>query len=151
MPKDWLPVPHYKQSAEGQCLAACVCMVLSYPGREMEETRIASILRSYSFGTPAPNIRYLESLGLSVRYGQMSVSRLCAHLQQDTPCILFVQANELPYSRSEGFHAVVVVGLRGETAYVNDPALDFGPQSVSFDDLRLAWSEFEYKGAVITS
>ena len=151
MPKDRLPVPHYRQTADGQCLPACARMVLAYLGRELEEAQIARLLRSRSFGTPVPNIRYLESLGLSVIFGQMSVSRLQAHLQKDTPCILFIQAGELPYAESEGFHAVVVVGLRGQTVYINDPALDTGPSAVSLDDLRLAWSEFEYEGAVITA
>jgi ABC-type bacteriocin/lantibiotic exporter with double-glycine peptidase domain len=151
MPKDWLPVPHDKQTADGQCLPACARMVLAYLGRELQEAQIARLLRSHSFGTPAPNIRYLESLGLSVTFGQMSVSRLQAHLQKGNPCILFIQAGELPYSESEGFHAVVVVGLSGQSVYINDPAWDTGPQAVSLDDLQLAWSEFEYEGAVITA
>ena len=37
MPDDWLPVPHYKQSADGQCLPACVRMVLAYLGRDLTE------------------------------------------------------------------------------------------------------------------
>ncbi len=95
MPKDCLPVPHFEQSANGQCLPACARMVLAY--------------------------------------------------------LLFVQAGELPYSESEGFHAVVVVGVSEQVAHIHDPALDTGPQSVPLDYLQLAWSEFEYKGAVITS
>jgi ABC-type bacteriocin/lantibiotic exporter with double-glycine peptidase domain len=151
MPKDWLPVPHYKQSADGQCLPAYVRMVLAYLGHELEEATIAELLRSYKFGTPVSNIRYIESLSLSVTFGPMSVARLHAHLREGTPCIVFVQAGELPYSESEGFHAIVVIGLSEQTAYVNDPALDTGPQAVPLDDLRLAWSEFEYEGAVITA
>lgn len=151
MPKDWLPVPHFEQSANGQCLPACARMVLAYLGHEIEEVQVANILRSRSFGTPAPNIRHLESLGFSVTYGQMSLSRLRAYLQKDIPCILFVQAGELPYSESEGFHAVVVVGVSEQIVHINDPALDTGPRSVPLDYVLLAWSEFEYKGAIITS
>jgi ABC-type bacteriocin/lantibiotic exporter with double-glycine peptidase domain len=125
-------------------------MVLAYLGRELEEARIAKLLRSYAFGTPAPNIRYIESLGLTVTFGQMSLSRLRDHLRNNFPCIIFVQAGNLPYSESEGFHAVVV-GLSEQTAYINDPALDTGPQSVPLDHLMLAWSEFDYECAVITS
>jgi ABC-type bacteriocin/lantibiotic exporter with double-glycine peptidase domain len=81
----------------------------------------------------------------------MSISRLEAYLQNGVPCILFIQAGELPYSESAGFHAIVVVGLSGQSAYVNDPAVDAGAQTVSLDDLRLAWSEFEYKGTVLAA
>ena len=150
MPKDWLPVPHHKQSSDGQCLPACVRMVLAYLGHELEEARIAEVLRAHSFGTPAPNVRYLESLGLSVTFGQMSLSRLRGYLRDGKPCIVFVQAGELPYSESEGSHAVVVVGLSEHVAYINDPAVNGGPQSVPLDHLMLAWSEFEYVCAVIT-
>ena len=151
MPKDYLPVPHCKQSADGQCLPACARMVLAHLGHELDETQVARILHAYSFGTPAPNIRYLESLGVSVTYGQMSLSRLRAYLLKGTPCIVFVQVGELPHSKSEGFHALVVVGLEGQTVYVNDPASDVAPQSVPLDHFMLAWSEFEYECAVITS
>ena len=149
MPHDWLPVPHYRQSADGQCLPACARMVLAYLGRNLTETQIAKILRAYSFGTPASNIRYLESLGLSVTFGRMSLARLRAYLHDRVPCILFVQTNDLPYSKSEGFHAIIVVGLSKDLAYINDPAMDAGPQSVPLDYLMLAWSEFEYEYAVI--
>jgi ABC-type bacteriocin/lantibiotic exporter with double-glycine peptidase domain len=124
-------------------------MVLAYLGHNLTEAQIAQVLRSYPFGTPAPNIRYLESLGLSVTFGQMSLSRLRAYLHEGVPCILFVQANELLYSPSEGFHAIVVIGLDENTVYVNDPALETGPQTVPLDYLMLAWSEFEYEYAVI--
>jgi len=150
MPKDYLPVPHYKQSAGGQCLPACARMVLAYLGRELEEAQIARVVHSRSFGTPAPNIRYLESLGVSVTFGQLSLSRLRTYMRRGIPCILFVQVGELPYSQSEGFHAVVAVGLEKQTIYINDPAFDVAPQSVPLDHFMLAWSEFEYEFAVIT-
>jgi len=149
MPNDWLPVPHYKQSADGQCLPACVRMVLAYLGRDLTESQVAKVLRSHTFGTPAPNIRHLESLGLSVMFGQMSLSRLRAYLQQGAPCIVFVQAADLPYSGVEGYHAVVVIGLGEHVVYINDPAFDTGPQSVPLDHFMLAWSEFEYECAII--
>jgi hypothetical protein len=64
---------------------------------------------------------------------------------------VFVQASDLPHSDSEGFHVVVVIGVSEQTIYVNDPALDSGPKSVPLDYFMLAWSEFEYACAVITS
>lgn len=124
-------------------------MVLAYLGHDLTEPQVANILRSYSFGTPASNIRFLESLGLSVNFAQMSLPRLRAYLHNQVPCILFVQAGDLPYCESEGFHAIVVVGLGQDLVYVNDPATDTGPQTVPLDHLMLAWSEFEHEGAAI--
>jgi ABC-type bacteriocin/lantibiotic exporter with double-glycine peptidase domain len=124
-------------------------MVLAYLGRDLTESQVAKVLRSHTFGTPAPNVRHLESLDFSVTFGQMSLSRLRAYLQQGVPCIVFVQASDLPYSGVEGFHAVVVVGLGEHVVYVSDPAFDAGPQSVPLDHFMLAWSEFEYECAII--
>lgn len=151
MPRNWLPVPHHKQSQEGLCLPACVRMVLAYLGHNLTEANVAKILRSRSFGTPAPNVRYLETLGLSVTFGVMSLSRLRAYMESNIPCIVFVQSGDLPYSESEGFHAIVVVGLDEQIVYINDPASDVAPQSVPLDYFMLAWSEFEYECAVITA
>ena len=81
----------------------------------------------------------------------MSLARLGAYLQNRIPCIVFVQADDLPHSASEGFHAIVVVGLDEHTVYVNDPSSDAAPQAVPLDHFMLAWSEFEYEVAVITS
>jgi len=151
MPNDWLPVPHYKQGAEGRCLPACARLVLAYLGHHLPEEQVAQVLRSYPFGTPASNVRYLESLGVSVTFGQASLARLRNWLQDRIPCIVFVQAGDLPYSASEGFHAVVVVGMDEHMAYLHDPASDTAPQIVSLDHFLLAWSEFDYAYAVIAS
>lgn len=149
MPKDCLPVPHYKQSADGQCLPACARMVLAYLGHELTETRVARLLHARSFGTPASNIRYLEQLNLSVIYTTLSLARARAYIQRGIPCIAFIQTAELPYCDSQGFHAVVIVGMDAQQIYVHDPALETGPQAVPLDDFSLAWAEFDYKAAVI--
>lgn len=151
MPNDWLPVPHYKQGAEGRCLPACARMVLAYLGRHLAEEQVAKALRSSPFGTPAPNVRYRESFGVSVTFDQASLTRLRNWLQERIPCIVFVQAGDLPYSASEGFHAVVVVGVDERAAYLHDPASDTAPHIVPLDHFLLAWSEFDYEYAVITA
>jgi ABC-type bacteriocin/lantibiotic exporter with double-glycine peptidase domain len=150
MPSNWLPVPHYRQSADGLCLPACARMVLAYLGHDLTEAQVAGLLRSRSFGTAAPNVRYLESLSVSVTFGQFSLARLSDFLQSRIPCIVFVQADDLPYSASAGFHAVVVIGLDDHNVYLNDPTSDIAPQPVPHDHFMLAWSEFEYQGAAIT-
>ncbi len=38
---DILPVPHFRQSAEGYCLPACARMVLSYLGLDHSEAEIS--------------------------------------------------------------------------------------------------------------
>jgi len=55
MPSDWLSVPHHKQSRDGQCLPACARMVLAYLGQDLDEARLARLLRTRPFGTPFVN------------------------------------------------------------------------------------------------
>jgi len=124
-------------------------MVLAYLGHELPETRVAKLLRARSFGTPASNVRYLEQLNLSVIYAALSLARARAYIQRGIPCIAFIQAAELPYCEHQSFHAVVIVGMDAQQVYVHDPALETGPQAVPLDDFSLAWSEFDYKAAVI--
>ncbi|MBN1876595.1 MAG: peptidase C39 family protein [Anaerolineae bacterium] len=150
MPNDYLPVPHYKQSADGQCLPACVRMVLAYLGHDLTESRIARLLRARTFGTPASNIRYVETLNVSVQYGPLPLFKLRTYLQNHTPCIVFVQAADLPYAYVPGFHALVVIGIDEEMVYLNDPAFEPNPHAVPLDYFMLAWSEFDYQAAVIT-
>jgi len=125
-------------------------MIVSYLGQDVAEDRLARLFGSRPFGTPAGNIRRLESWGFVVTYGPANLARLRALIQQVTPCIVFVQAGQLPYWTEESYHAVVVVGLTDEKVYLNDPALGQAPQSTPIDDFVLAWSDFDYLHATIT-
>ena len=150
MPSDWLPVPHYRQSREGLCLPACARMILAYLGQDVPEAQLAQILRTRPFGTSADNIRVLGQLGYTVLFEQGTEFDLRHWLGQGSPCIVFVKTEALPYWSTEHAHAVVLLGLSSDTAYVNDPAFDDAPQSIPLDHFLLAWSEFDYEYAVIT-
>jgi ABC-type bacteriocin/lantibiotic exporter with double-glycine peptidase domain len=149
MPTDLLPVPLIEQESDGACLPACARMILAYLGLSHSEPQLARILSTQPAGTPAYHIRRLETLGVKVTYGQMSEARLRASVSAGVPVIAFVQAGELPYWHHESFHAVVIVGVTGDAVVINDPAFTT-VQSVTWDDLMLAWSEFDYAFAIIT-
>lgn len=151
MPSDWLQVPHYKQSQEGLCLPACVRMVLAHLGRDMDEARLAQALKTRPFGMPADNIRFLGKLGYTVLFERGTESDLRRWLGQGLPCIVFLKTEALPYWKTEHAHAVVLVGLSDDVAHVNDPAFDDAPQVIPLEHFLLAWSEFDYEYAVITS
>ena len=150
MPNDWLPVPHCKQSRSGACLPACARMVLLHLGLDVSESRLARMLGTRTFGTPAGNIVRLEELGVQVKFGSLSESTLRHHLHNDIPCIVLVQTESLPYWSDETYHAVVLVGLTEDTAYLNDPDTDAAPQAVPLRAFLLAWAEFDNLAAVIT-
>ncbi len=125
-------------------------MILSYLGQDVSEARLAQLLGSRSFGTPAGRIRRLETWGFSVTYGPTNLTHLQALIHGGIPCIVFLQAGQLSYWTEESYHAVVVVGLTEEMVYLNDPAFDHAPQTTPIDDFVLAWSDFDYLHATLT-
>ncbi len=143
MPGNLLPIPHYKQSHPGTCLPACVRMVLAGLGDDVPELRLADVMGSYWFGTPASRVLRLSSLGYKVTYERASFGHLRTHLAQQLPCIVFVRTAALPYWDEDVPHAVVVVGVEDRTVYLHDPALDVGPTAVDMDFFLLAWAELD--------
>ena len=151
MPSDWLPVPHHKQSQDGRCLPACVRMVLSHLGRDFDEDLLARLLRTRNFGTPAYHVHLLSQLGYVVTFEQGTESDLRQHLSHGQPCIIFLKTEHLPHWQTEDAHAVVLAGMTSENVYINDPAFDAAPLTVPLNNFLLAWSEFDYEYAVITT
>jgi ABC-type bacteriocin/lantibiotic exporter with double-glycine peptidase domain len=125
-------------------------MILAYFGREIDERSLADLLRTRAIGTPADNIIRLESLGYKVTLGRGIEFDLGRFLKQRLPVIVFVKTQYLPYWDREDAHALVLVGRDASQVYVNDPAFDSAPHAIPLDSLLLAWSEFDYKYAVIT-
>ena len=124
-------------------------MILAYFGREIDEWSLADLLRTRAIGTPADNIIRLESLGYKVTLGRGIEFDLGRFLERRLPVIVFVKTQYLPYWDREDAHALVLVGRDASQVYVNDPAFNASPHAIPVDNLLLAWSEFDYKYAVI--
>jgi ABC-type bacteriocin/lantibiotic exporter with double-glycine peptidase domain len=146
----YLAVPHLPQPAPGECLAACVEMVLTYLSRPVAYARLLKLLQVKSgWGTPAANIRYLEKLNLDIIYQPGTLAELYDYLRQGRPCIAFIKTGELAYWDEDVDHAVVVVGLDDRFIYVNDPAFPEAPLQVARAEFDLAWLEWDEKYAVL--
>ena len=74
-----LPVKHRQQQHPADCIAACAAMVLDYLNEPVEYDRLLHLLKiAPEFGAPAPNLRLLEELGLTVihkEYGSLVQSQ----------------------------------------------------------------------------
>jgi hypothetical protein len=125
-------------------------MVLAALGNEVSQDRIARLLGSYEFGTPASRVRRLEEWGYHLHYGPASLDDVRLALDQGWHPILFVRADLLPWADFGGFHALVVDRLTDEAAYVLDPALADGPTEITLNWLMLAWEEFDCLLAVVS-
>lgn len=125
-------------------------MIAAYAGQPVRQEDIARWLRTTDIGTPARNVNRLAAHGFKVVYQEGSLQFLHDALTQGTPCILFLRTGELPYWTLDTAHAVVLAGIEGEQAYLNDPVFPDAPQVVSIDVLMLAWSWFDYSVATFS-
>ena len=146
-----LAVPHLQQSKNGECLATCTAMILTYSNHPYPLGQLLKILRIQpEMGAPFSNIVNLEQLGLLVGYQQEgALETLYRLLTHGWPCLIAVDTGELPYWQSSTGHVVVLVGMDGEHVYLNDPALDEAAIQVPIGDFYLAWYEQLLSYAVI--
>lgn len=145
-----LSVPHYQQSDEGFCLPACARMILAYFGHEREEADVGRILGARKYGTPSSAIERLNDSEIEVIYQPWSAVELFSMFEAGNPAIVFVRTIFLDYCQEDYAHALVVVGGSPDQQFwIQDPARQAGPISVSWDGVLAAWSEFDYHGAVV--
>lgn len=125
-------------------------MLLVHWQDPVDPERVAQLLDTKAFGTPAPHIHRLTQWGYSVTYQSGSLATLRRLLANGIPPIVFVLTGSLPHWSFNTPHAVVVVGMDDQVALVNDPAFGEAPQSVPLDAFLLAWAEFDNRYATIT-
>jgi hypothetical protein len=124
-------------------------MVLAYCGLIRDQAAIAQQIGVIpGLGTAAFNILRLHLPGLQITYQQGELTELRDALDRNVPPILSVFTGELPYWNVETSHALILTGVEGEVAYVNDPAFA-SPLDVGLGDLLLAWGERDNSFALI--
>jgi len=144
-----LLLEHRLQEQHAGCLIACAQITLLYLGDNRTQAELARLMRLTGGGTPAPRITYLAALGYEVTYRAGSEADLCQLIDQGIPAIVFLATGDLPYWSSSTQHAVVFAGYDEEQVFLYDPVYLDAPKQVSWGDFMLAWSEFDYRYAVI--
>ncbi len=144
-----LPVSHRQQSQSSDCLATCAAMLLAYLHVPFNYDHLLRLLRVRAFGTQFSNLRYLESLGLSVVVEQGTIETLGWHLERALPSIVFVNTGLLSYWQEQTGHAVVVLAIEGEQIYLNDPMFADAPKVIPLTEFEAAWIEQDQQYAVV--
>ena len=85
-------VSHVQQRHDGDCLAACVAMLLDSLDRHIAYAELVRLLRIRAYGAPASNVRLLSALDFDVTYSVTDLSGLEVLLRQGSLCHL-VRAN----------------------------------------------------------
>jgi len=145
-----LSVSHRSQNQQSDCLAACAAMVLAYLHVPVDYARLLQLLRVQAYGTAFSNLRYLEALGMSVLVQEGEPEQLATYLGMGLPPLVAVNTDALPYWEEDTDHAVVIVGFDDTHIYLNDPAFDMAPQTVSRSEFMLAWLEQDCRCGVIS-
>ncbi|HEY86212.1 MAG TPA: C39 family peptidase [Chloroflexi bacterium] len=145
-----LPIPHYKQLGDYNCLPACARMVLQYLNRDINEADLAVQLGATAMGTSGSRLLRLQSRTLDVFFGPFTLPLLYDTLDAGVPVIILVSTVFLDYRQDDFAHAVVVVGYTEQHILVNDPDFDNAPQQVTPTGLLAAWGEFDFLAGTIT-
>ena len=125
-------VPQVMQMEALECGAACLTMVLAYYGRWVPLEQVRADCGVSRDGSKAINIlKAARSYGLTARGMTYSTKALAEKAK--CPCILFWNFN----------HFVVLRGIAGKYAYINDPAR--GQVRVPMEDFEKAFT-----GVVLT-
>lgn len=145
-----LPVPQALQLANGYCLPACVEMVLAYWGIKRSQKRLARQLGTIKdAGTSGSRLHRLASRSVEVVYTVGEIDDLKDAIANQIPPIALVHTGQLSHWQINTPHAVVVVGLHGDSIFINDPAVSHSPIECSLGDFYLAWDEMENLFATI--
>lgn len=146
-----LPIPHFMQQTDGDCLVACAIMALTHIGHAVRYRQIIRLLGTQEHGTPFSHLRSLARLDVTVTVRSGNFPLLYEALAQNLPCIASVQTAELPHWSRRSEHAVVIAGMDNQYVFVHDPAFDVAPILVPYGDFDLAWLAQEELYAVINA
>ena len=146
-----LPVPLVMQLDDGDCLAACAKMVLSYIGHSASRRRLLRLLNVRKQGSYFPNLEQLARLGVSVTIRRGDLPQLYHALSNNIPAIVPVQTAELPYWNGVASQHAVVVGMEQGYLRINDPTVAIPAMRVPIGDFDLAWLEQGEQYAVLIS
>jgi ABC-type bacteriocin/lantibiotic exporter with double-glycine peptidase domain len=150
MPNVLLPVPHFEQSRDGNCLPACVQMVLAFWGDQQTEAALVKELGTKEYGTAISNAVRLRDKGYNVTVSSLTRASLESYLANRQPVIARVWTAMLDHWDVITSHVVVVVGYDESGVFLNDSAFDTAPQAVNWDAFLAAWAEYDETAVVIS-
>lgn len=92
-----LPISHYPQRQQSECLAACAAMVLDFLQIPFQYNHLIQLLRIGIAGASFRNVHFLRTLGVQISIERGDVNVLRDAIQRGLAPIVFVATGELPY------------------------------------------------------
>ena len=141
-------VPHFFQSNEQTCGAACLRMLCAALSLQQDEATIAQHCGITELGCTVQDLVIgAQALGLHAEVLPVfGAPAAIAALTQQVPCIAMINVASL-YDTTPQFqwHFVVPLALAHETVTFHDPA-DGPERQVPLDDFLAAWATAGYRG-----
>ena len=135
-----LKVPFHKQT-NNDCILVCVKMVLEFYGKRVE---LKDLYRLCNFGKHGSSvletIKGLKSIDIESYHTNLDVEELKEMIRKRKPVICIINSLFIPWIRTFGFHAVVIIGYENEKIILIDPL--FGEKKISVYEFLDAWKIF---------
>jgi ABC-type bacteriocin/lantibiotic exporter with double-glycine peptidase domain len=116
-------------------------MVLAFYGQPVTESQLRALFKTHPSATSLANVLLrLPELGFYASVISASFFDLERNMENGVPCIVQVWTEHLSYWHDLWMHDLVVVGIEGETVWVNDPAFPKAPRTVAKHEFERAWA-----------
>lgn len=90
-----LPISHWQQEKQADCLAACAAMILAYLQLPVNYPRIRRLLNVRYFGAFFSNLVRLDVLGVAVTVDEGNLDIIEQYLETGLPVIVAVHTSYL--------------------------------------------------------
>jgi len=143
-----MAVPHFFQSSERTCGAACLRMLFAALGITHGEATVAQACGSTALGCTVQDlVQGAQSLGLNAALLPVSVEPdAIAALSSQAPFVAMIDLASLQNTAPMfQWHFVVVLGVANDEVTFHDPA-DGPDRRAKLDDFLAAWATAGYRG-----
>src|SRR6266852_5775860 len=140
-------IPHFFQSSEQNCGAACLRMILAALGHSIEESIIARQCGTTPLGCTVQDLeKGAEALGFNAEMLPISgEAHAVQALSNLIPFVAMIDLAELCGGPMFQWHFVVPLSLIADQLTFHDPA-DGPDRQADFDDFLAAWATAGYRG-----
>ena len=142
-----MTVPHFFQSSEQNCGAACLRMILAALGHSLEESILAQQCGTTPLGCTVQDLeKGAQALGFKAEmlpvFGETQAVQALSNL---IPFVAMIDLVELAGGPMFQWHFVVPLSLAAGRLTFHDPA-DGPDRQAKLDDFLAAWATAGYRG-----
>ncbi|HDP98544.1 MAG TPA: hypothetical protein ENN22_05085 [bacterium] len=142
-------IKYFRQTTSYSCGPACLRMILSSFGKNIDENKLIDLCGTTLFGTTCNQIRDVATnLGYqSKSFKELEESNITNFMNESVPLIALIEPSEL-YGGMPSGHFVVVLAIEEEVIIYHDPIMGKN-LSTDINTFLNAWHKFKFRGVKI--